>query len=67
VLNAIWLALWVMAFRTEGLVEIATNIRSDVPDAILRMAQVNLRITLAVFAAVCAVLVATDVVRLVRR
>ena len=67
VLNIAWLTLLVMAFRTEGLVEIAANIRAPYPEAILRMAQVNLRITLAVFALVSAVLVATDLVRLVRR
>jgi len=67
VLNVAWLALFVVAFRTEGLVEIATNIRADDPGAILRMAQRSMSIALFVLALVSAGLVATDLVRLFRR
>jgi hypothetical protein len=67
VLNVVWLALFVMAFRTEGLLEIATNIRAENPDSMLRMAQGSMRITLFMFALVSAALAATDLVRLVRR
>lgn len=67
VLNVAWLALFVMAFRTEGLVEIATNIRAEDPASILRVAQNCMRVTLFVLAMVSAALVATDLVRLFRR
>jgi hypothetical protein len=67
VLNLAWLALFVLAFRTQGLVEIAENVRSDDPESVLRMAQTSMRIALFVLSLVCAGLAATDVVRLVRR
>ena len=67
VLNLAWLALFVVAFRTEGLLQIASNIRAENPEVVLRVAQNSLRVTLAVLAAISAALVATDLVRLVRR
>jgi hypothetical protein len=67
VLNVVWLALFVIAFRTEGLVEIATNIRAENPDNVLRIAQNSMRVTLLVLALVSAGLAATDLVRLFRR
>jgi hypothetical protein len=67
VLNLTWLALFVLAYRTEGLVEIAQNIRAENPERVLAIAQRAMRITLFGFAAVSALLAATDVVRLVRR
>jgi hypothetical protein len=67
VLNIAWLTLFVVAFRTEGLVEIATNIRADDPAAVLRIAQRSMSVTLFVLALVSAALVGTDLVRLFRR
>lgn len=67
VLNVAWLALFVAAFRTEGLIEIAANVRADDGAAVLRTAERVLRGTLFVLALVSAALAATDVVRLVRR
>jgi hypothetical protein len=67
VLNLAWLALFVLAYRTEGLVEIAQNIRADDPERILGIAQSSMRVTLVVLALVSATLAATDAVRLVRR
>ncbi len=67
VLNLAWLALVVLAYRTEGLIEIAENIRSQYPERVLAMAQFSMRAALFVIAAISATLVATDVVRLVRR
>jgi hypothetical protein len=67
VLNLVWLSLFVMAFRTDGLVEIATNLRAEDPERMLRIARDSLKITLFVFALVSAALVATDAVRLARR
>jgi hypothetical protein len=67
VLNVAWLALFVLAFRTEGLLEIATNIRADNPESILRNVQAVMRGTLFVLALISAALAATDLVRLVRR
>jgi hypothetical protein len=66
-LNAIWLALFVMAFRSEGLLEIAANLRADNPESMLRVAERSMRVTLFVFATISAALVATDLVRLFRR
>jgi hypothetical protein len=66
-LNLVWLALIVLAFRTEGLIEIAQNIRAENPEAVLGIAQMSLRVVLFVAAIVTAMLVATDLVRLVRR
>jgi hypothetical protein len=66
-LNLAWLALFVLAYRTEGLIEIAENIRAENPERVLVIAQGAMRITLFVLAAVSATLAATDVVRLVRR
>jgi hypothetical protein len=67
VLNFAWLALFVLAYRTEGLVEIAQNIRAENPERILGIAQASMRVTLVVLALVSATLAATDAVRLVRR
>jgi len=67
VLNLAWLALVVLAYRTEGLIEIAENIRSENPQRVLAMAQLSMRAALFVIAAITATLVAADVVRLVRR
>lgn len=67
VLNLAWVALFVLAYRTGGLVEIAENIRSENPERVLAMARTSLSITLFVLAGVSAILAATDVVRLVRR
>jgi uncharacterized membrane protein len=66
-LNIVWLTLIVLAYRTEGLVEIAENISAEYPEGILRMAQISMSIALFVMAVVTAMLVATDVVRLFRR
>jgi hypothetical protein len=66
-LNLAWLALIVLAFRTEGLIEIAQNIRAENPDAVLRIAQMSMRVVLFVAGIVTAMLVATDLVRLARR
>jgi len=67
VLNLVWLTLFVLAYRTEGLVEIAEIIRSENPERVLRIAQVSMQITLFALAATTAILAATDVVRLFRR
>jgi hypothetical protein len=67
VLNLAWLALFVLAYRTEGLVEIAENLRAENPERVLDLARTAMKITLFGLAAVSAVLAATDVVRLVRR
>jgi hypothetical protein len=67
VLNLAWLALFVAAYRTEGLVEIAENVSAENPERILTIARSSLSITLFVLAAVSAILAATDVVRLFRR
>jgi hypothetical protein len=67
VLNLAWLGLFVLAFRTAGLVEIAENIRSENPERVLQIAQTSMRVTLFVLALVCAGLAATDIVRLFRR
>ena len=67
VLNAAWLALFVIAFRADGLVQIAQNLRAGDPDQVLWIAQLAFRILLFVLALVSAGLVATDAVRLVRR
>lgn len=66
-LNVVWLALFVAAYRAEGLIEIAENIRSQNPERVVRMAETALRVTLFVLSAVSAMLVATDLVRLFRR
>lgn len=67
VLNLAWLSLFVLAYRTEGLVQIAVNAGSDDPQRVLAVARTSLDVTLGVLAAVCAILAATDIVRLVRR
>ena len=67
VLNLAWLALFVLAYRTEGLVEIAEVVLSDDPERVRRMAQVSMSIALFGCATVTAILAATDVVRLIRR
>jgi hypothetical protein len=67
VLNLAWLSLFVLAYRTEGLVEIAVNAGADNPERVLSIARTSMDITLFVFAVVSAILAATDVVRLMRR
>jgi len=67
VLNIAWLALFVVVFRTDGLIEIAANLRADDGAAVLRTAELVFRGALFVLALVSAALVATDIVRLVRR
>ena len=67
VLNLAWLTVFVLAYRTEGLVEIAEIVRSENPERVLRMAQASMSIALFGCATVTAILAATDVVRLVRR
>jgi hypothetical protein len=67
VLNASWLALFVAAFRTDSLVQIAQNLHAANPDSVLRIAQVSFRVMLFALALVSAGLVATDAVRLLRR
>jgi hypothetical protein len=64
VINLAWLAAFVLAFRTEGLL---TAVGADVSARALEIAQNVFEITLAVLALVTAALVATDAVRLVRR
>jgi len=66
-LNLVWLALFVLAFRTPGLVEIAENVRSENPERVLRIAQSSMKVTLAVLSLISAGLAATDLVRLFRR
>ena len=67
VLNLVWLAVFVLAYRSGGLVEIAEVIRSSDTERALRIAQTSMSVTLFVLAGVSAVLAATDAVRLVRR
>ena len=67
VLNIAWVALFVLAYRTEALVEIAENIRSETPERVLSMARASMSVALFVAAGITAILAATDVVRLVRR
>jgi hypothetical protein len=67
VLNLAWLAVFALAYRTGGLVEIAEVIRSSDPERALRIAQTSMSFTLFVLAGISAILAATDVVRLVRR
>jgi hypothetical protein len=67
VLNLAWVAVFVLAYRAESLVEIAENIRSENPERVLAMARASMSVALFVLAAVSAALAATDVVRLVRR
>jgi hypothetical protein len=57
----------VVAFRTDGLIEIAANLRADDGAAVLRTAERVFRGALFVLALISAALVATDIVRLVRR
>jgi len=66
-LNLAWLAVFVLAYRTGGLVEIAEVIRSSNPERALRIAQTSMSVTLFVLGGISAILAATDVVRLVRR
>ena len=67
ILNVAWLALIVLAFRAPGIIEIAENVSAENPEAVLAMARISMKIALAVMGVVTATLVATDVVRLVRR
>jgi hypothetical protein len=67
VLNLAWLAIFVLAYRTESLVVIAENLRSENPERVLEMARTSMSITLFVLTGISAILAATDVVRLVRR
>jgi hypothetical protein len=67
VLNVAWLTLFVVAYRADGLVEIAENVRAEDPESVLRMAEISMQITLFVLGTVTAVLAATDAVRLLRR
>ena len=67
VFNVVWLALIVLAYRTEGLLEIAEVTRPGNPEGVLAMAQASMNIALFVMAIVTAMLIATDVVRLFRR
>ena len=67
VLNLAWLAVFVLAYRAERLVEIAEIVRSENPERVLGMAQVSMSIALFGCAIVTAILAATDVVRLIRR
>jgi hypothetical protein len=62
VLNLAWLAAFLLAFRTDGLLTAV-----DVSARAIEIADIALRITLAGLAVVTATLVATDAVRLVRR
>ena len=66
-LNLVWLAVFVLAYRSGGLVEIAEVIRSSNPERALRIAQTSMSVALFVLAGVSAILAATDAVRLVRR
>ena len=67
-LNVAWLATFALAYRAEGLLEAAQigAAAGDV-DGVLTLAQRGLNIVLIGLAAVTAVLIATDVVRLLRR
>ena len=66
-LNLAWLGVFVLAFRTPGLIEIAENVRAENPERVLNVAQNSMRVTLFVLSLVCAGLAATDAVRLFRR
>jgi hypothetical protein len=66
-LNAAWLALIVLAFRAQALIEIAENVRAENPENVRWVAALCFDIALFVMGIVTAGLVATDVVRLVRR
>jgi hypothetical protein len=65
VINLAWLAAFVLAFRTDGLLTAVAG--ADVSTRAIEIAETSLRITLAVLALVSAALVATDGVRLARR
>lgn len=65
VINLAWLAAFVLAFRTDGL--LAAVAGADVSARSVEIAETALQITLAGLALVTAALVATDAVRLVRR
>jgi len=67
VLNLAWLTVFVLAYRTEALVEIAEVVASQNPERVLKMAQTSMSIALFGCATVTAILAATDVVRLFRR
>ena len=67
VLNAAWLTVLVLAFRAEGLIEVAANVRAANPENVRWTAALCLDTTLFAMSIVTAALVATDVVRLFRR
>lgn len=67
-LNVAWLAIFTLAYRAEGLLEaVQTGAGAGDVDAVLTLAQRALHVMLIGLAAVTAALVATDVVRLLRR
>ena len=66
-LNVAWLALIVLAFRTEALIEIAANVSAENPEGVLAMARISMKIALSVMGVITAMLIATDLVRLFRR
>ena len=67
-LNAGWLALVVLLFRTDGLIEGAsTLVDAGAAERAVTMVEISLRITLFVLGVITAGLIAMDVVRLVRR
>jgi hypothetical protein len=67
VLNSIWLVLVVMVFRTPGLLEATGGNDATATQGALRWAQTALHFALGIWTVVVAALIATDVVRLVRR
>jgi hypothetical protein len=67
-LNAAWLALVVLLFRADGLIEAGTALNgAGEAERAVRMMETSLRVTLFVLGMIMAALIATDIVRLVRR
>ena len=66
-INIAWLAALVIVFRTEGLLTVVTDGGVTTADSALAIARVVFNVAVAGMTIVTAALVATDVVRLVRR
>jgi hypothetical protein len=67
ILNSAWLVLVVLVFRTPGLLEATGGSDAAATQGALRLAQTTLHFALGIWTIVVAALIATDVVRLVRR
>jgi hypothetical protein len=66
-LNLIWLVLVVLLFRTEGLLAASDGSDPSAAMSAMGLAQTTLHWALGILAVVLAALIATDVVRLIRR